>query len=498
MSLSVLEASFDLVGHVLGHGEQLTSDVVRDSKAVASEAAAFYSATTRGFSDAKRATPRFLRIVSEAGRIAASYRLHESAAPHMSPELRQRRMNRVHAANARRVYGLCIELGGGVLKLGQFLSCRMDLLPDAWVQALSGLQDNVPAQPFTEIAPYVEVELGAPLDTLFATFDPEPLAAASLAQVHAATLLDGTAVAVKVQRPGIDEIIETDIAAIRVAAGMLRGLLPEMDMETITRQLGVSLIEELDFQKEAANALELATCFKDDDRVIVPVPRPALSTGRILTMDRLNGRRITEFLDAEPGQRDTVLEVLIDCFCAQVLRHGVLHSDPHPGNFLVVDGPKGPRLALLDFGCVQRFPSEVRRAYAGLASAIVSRDFMRVAELLDVMGFQSADDKPDSLITFAQMFLEAFSEDLAGGLDSIDARAQLEKAMAMARTNPIVRIPQDFVMLGRVFGALGGLLMHYKPKINLFLILAPHLSHAMSTRAPHSRPEDGGPAARTA
>jgi len=160
----------------------------------------------------------------------------------------------------------------------------------------------------------------------------------------------------------------------------------------------------------------------------------------------------------------------------------VFHADPHPGNFLVVPDADGPRLVLLDFGCVARLEPGRQRAYADVATAVLARDPHRVAAALGLMGFETHTGDHDSLVTFAEMMLEQF-RDGAADLSTVDPRAQLERAMAVARANPVVTVPQDFVMLGRVFGSLGGLLMHYRPTINLFAIIAPHLAKAMARAA---------------
>ncbi len=483
----IVEASIDLVGNILDNVERLVSGVVRDSVDVARESEALYDAagdSLEAVRDAVRATPRFARIVGEGLRLVASYRVHEAKAGILSPEGAAAELEALHRANAKRLYELCVELRGGVLKLGQFISCRMDLLPRAYVEELSALQDRVPPVGFDAIRQRIESELGAPLEELFLELDPEPIAAASLAQVHAAVLADGTPVAVKVQVPGIEEIIEIDMAALRIVAGALGDTLPKMDMGTISKELTRSVRRELDFQSEAENAAEFARCFAGDENVVAPRVRDDLSSGRVLVMDRIDGERLLSYLDGcaergEEGVKDLkrIFEILVGSYCAQVLRHGLLHADPHPGNFLVCTGP---RVAFVDFGSVQRYTSETRRAYAELAGAILVQDQKKVADLLEVMGFRTRNGDSDSLLEFAEMMLELFRDNATVDLASIDPEEQLRRALEIGKRNPVVRIPQEFVMLGRVFAALAGLLLHYKPDINLFALIAPHLSSALA------------------
>ena len=484
---TVVNASLDLVGNLLGNVDRLVDEVCRDSSGVARESAALYDSAGEqvgAIQAAIRATPRFTRIVGEGIRIVASYRVLRSKAAMLSTEGAAAELEALHRSNAVRLRKLCVEMRGGVLKLGQFVSCRMDLLPPAYVEELATLQDRVPAVDSVAIIARVEEELGAPIASLFASFDPEPIAAASLAQVHGALLSDGTEVAVKVQLPGIEEILAIDLAALRVVSGLLGDLVPATDMTTIARELSRSVSRELDFVAEVGSATEFAAHFAGDEAVFVPRIFPAQSRGRVITMERVDGQRLTDYLDecetrgeAGASDRDRVFSILIGCFCQQILGDGLFHSDPHPGNFLVC---AGPRLAVLDFGSVERFSADVRRAYAELAGAILARDHAKMAELLAVMGFRTRSGESDSLREFAEMMLELFRDDSTIDLEGFDPQAQLERALEIARANPIVSVPHDFVMLGKVFAALGGLVFRYKPQINLFALIGPHLASALA------------------
>jgi ubiquinone biosynthesis protein len=485
----VFHASLDLVANVLENINQLVTDVREDSLEIARESEELYhSAGERAGNvrDAVRAAPRFGRILKEGLWVLASYRVHAAKARMLSPEGAAGELEALHRRNAERLRDLCLELRGGALKLGQFVSCRMDLLPEPYVVALSELQDRVPAVSYDAIAERIEHELGAPVDELFARFDEEPLAAASLAQVHAAELPDGTDVAVKVQVPGIEEIIEIDLAAMRVLASVFGEVFPGVDSVAITTELARSVREELDFTDEAENAAEFAANNAGRPGVVVARVIPELTCARVMTMERIDGERLTDFLDgcAERGEegaadRDRILGIMLESFCAQVLSQGLFHADPHPGNFLVCHRDDGPALAVLDFGCVQRFDAELRHTYARLVAATLARNEAEMGDLLAELGFRTEDGRPDGLIEIAHTMLELFAD---GGVDlsTIDPKEQLERAMRAARDNPIAEVPQHFVLLGRVFGALGGLLMHYRPNLDLFSIITPHMSTALS------------------
>jgi predicted unusual protein kinase regulating ubiquinone biosynthesis (AarF/ABC1/UbiB family) len=491
--VDVTEAVTTLVFNVVGNVERLVNDAVVDATQVARESEALYAAVARGtasVSAAIRATPRFSRVVQELTRLALAYRIHTLRARFMSPEAAEQARQELHRRWAERLYTLCIELRGGVLKVGQFASSRMDLLPAPYIEALSRLQDRVPPIPVEVIAARVEQELSAPPDELYDAFDPEPLAAASLAQVHAA-VLEGQPVAVKVQVPEIEKTVEIDLAALKVMAGVLQDLLlPHLDLRTVAKELERSIVKELDYEREARVAGELAASFADTPGVRVPRIHGARSSRRVLTMELCEGERLVPFLDAcEAGagersreQLDRVFEILLCTTCAQVLEHGLYQADPHPGNFLVAASPE-PVLALLDFGAFTRFPGEQRRSYAELAGAILGRDHERIAGKLRDLGFRTRSGDDASLLRFSEMLMDVFRPDPDVALADLDPQAAFEEALALARANP-VQIPHDFVLLGRVFAALGGLVLRYRPRLDLFALLAPYLAAAL---APASR-----------
>ena len=491
----VAATSAALVANLLGHVEQLVGDAVVDAASVARRCGGLWDVTAERAAElasALNATPRFARIAGELLRIIAAYRWHAAVsrprAELLGAAADAEALEALHARSAERLYQLCVELRGGVLKLGQFTSSRVDVLPRPYIVALSRLQDRVPPVSAHAIATRIEEELGDSPDALFARFDATPIAAASLAQVHAAQLTDGTPVAVKVQVPGIEAIVETDLAALRVVAPALRDLLPFLDIETIATELTRALRAELDFRAEAAHAAAFAECFAGDPDIVVPAVHGPLSSRRVLVLEHIAGERLIDYLDAcerrgDAGarDRDRLFEILIRSFCAQVLQHGLLHADPHPGNFLVLSGDSGPRLALLDFGCVQTYPAARRRAYAELALAVLAGDAARMSSAFEAMGFRSRDGSSEGLRAFADLLLDAFRADVSFAAREIDAQAAVERLLHMTRDNPIVTIPADFVLLGRVFTVLGGLLMRYRPRVNLFQLLMPQLLRAIQT-----------------
>lgn len=479
------------LGRLVGRFGQLVDDLATDSAAVAREAERLRDAAldrSQTLRDAVRAAPRFGRIVSEALLLVAAYRIHAltrgPGAEILGDVAADSARQRLDREGAQRVHDLCADLRGGVLKLGQLASARIDLLPEAYAASLGRLQDRVPPVPFEAIRNEVETALGAPLSALFESFEQTPMAAASLAQVHGAVLPGGDRVALKVLVPGIEEVVETDLAALRVVAPALREVWPGADLETLTRELGRSLREELDLSREAGNAARFARESAGDEGVVVPRVHAERSAGRVLCLERVDGERLPDWLAAcdargERGQadRDRLLEILVRTTSAQILDRGFLHADPHPGNFLVVEKGGRPGLAVLDFGAVLEIPPARRHAWASLVLAGVARDVPRTLALLRELGFSARGDQ-EALEAFATRLVAAVGPGGALAPGSGDAEARLRTLLELLHDSPIVGIPPDAVLLGRVMTALGGLLVRYRPRFDLFAAVAPFLLRA--------------------
>jgi predicted unusual protein kinase regulating ubiquinone biosynthesis (AarF/ABC1/UbiB family) len=280
------------------------------------------------------------------------------------------------------------RMGPTYIKLGQLLSTRVDLLPVAYTEALTRLQDDVEPFPFEQVIESVEVELGAPLRSLFSEFDEAPIAAASLAQVHRARTRNGREVVVKVQRPDVRETVRGDMEA-------LGALAEQADKHTETgRRYGIgdllaqfrrSLAGELDYRREAHHLVKFGELTADYEHLVVPQPVVELSSSRVLTMDYVPGRSVTSVgplglidLDTRP-----LVEELFSAYLKMTLVDGTLHADPHPGNILVTDDG---RLALLDFGMVTSVPRRMRDRIVKLLLAISDGDGEEAALVLAEMG----------------------------------------------------------------------------------------------------------------
>jgi predicted unusual protein kinase regulating ubiquinone biosynthesis (AarF/ABC1/UbiB family) len=334
---------------------------------------------------------RYRRILGFAARAFVQVWWYELVLPRLglasvAERTRGQRMLRL----AGRFRELAVELGGLMIKVGQFLSSRLDVLPPEITTELAGLQDEVPAVPFEQIRASAEAELGMPLERAFASFDPVPVAAASLGQAHRATLSASDAadtgldhVVVKVQRPGIDEIVAIDLSALRKVARWtqrVRLVRDRVDAPGLVEEFAETCHEEIDYLHEAGNAERFAACFADDPRVAAPAVVWERSTRRVLTLEDVTAIKIndTTALRAAGIDPAEVATVFADVMLDQVFTHSFVHADPHPGNIFVtpLDASAGTawRLTFIDFGMMAEVPDSIRSGLRTLVIAVASRD----------------------------------------------------------------------------------------------------------------------------
>jgi predicted unusual protein kinase regulating ubiquinone biosynthesis (AarF/ABC1/UbiB family) len=298
---------------------------------------------------------------------------------------------------ARQYRDLAVELGGVLIKLGQFMSIRVDVLPRVVTDELSGLQDEVPAERIEDIAAVVESEYEQPAGQVFSWFAPQPEAAASLAQVHRAQLLTGDEVVVKVQRPNIDTIVETDLQAIQTLFRWLKRYRPirrRVDLDRLYAEFSRTTRDELDFEAEGLNAEHFAEDFAGDDSVRIPRIYAESSTRRVLIMENVAHIKITDFeaIEAAGIDRREVAARLFDTYLKQVFINNFVHADPHPGNLFVepvqsflgspspADQAQGTpfRIVFVDFGMVATVPQRVRQHLQDYLLGFATKDTERM------------------------------------------------------------------------------------------------------------------------
>jgi len=387
---------------------------------------------------------------------------------------------------ARRYRALAVELGGLLIKLGQFLSIRVDVLPLEVTSELAGLQDEVPAERLPDIQAVIESEYGQPLDRVFARFTPEPLAAASLAQVHRARLLTGDEVAVKVQRPRIESIVETDLQAIRTTTRWLKRYGPirrRVDLDRLYEEFSRTTRNELDFVAEGENAERFAQNFADDPGVRIPRIYAASSTRRVLIMENMIGFKVTDSqaLAAAGIDQQEVARRLFDTYLRQVFVDNFVHADPHPGNLFIqplasLPGqPRGFRLVFLDFGMVATVPERVRQHLRDFLLGYASRDAARV-----VAAYQGAG----VLLPGADLArLEQAEAELMERYSGLTMRQAQELAMteweSMAREYRDIlyempfQLPTDLLFVGRAIAILFGIATTLDPDFDPWQAVEP-------------------------
>ncbi|HEX8385822.1 MAG TPA: AarF/ABC1/UbiB kinase family protein [Rubricoccaceae bacterium] len=447
---------------------------------------------------------RLVRAYGAALRIALSYLAFWAAAHLRGRAWADRARPALHRRNGRRLRRAILRLRGLFVKAGQLASALTTFLPDGFRAELEGLQDQVPAAPFEHVRARVRAELGAEPDALFATFDRAPVASASLAQVHRATLPDGRAVAVKVQHADIEGVAALDLRAIETILRVVGRLFGVRGLREQMRQIEAVIAEELDFEHEARNLAALAALFPGRPDVAFPEAVPERSSRRVLTTTWMDGTKSgdTVALDALGLDRTAVAERLLGAYAQMIFRDGLYHADPHPGNLLVrprADDPGGT-LVFLDFGAVARLTPDMRRGLAEMIAAVLARDPSRVTSALLTMGFEPTGDGRAAEAVAA--FVEGVHARVLDGLNplalrfddlslgfalSVQADAFGEMRAAGVSVRDLAgayRVPKDWILMERTALLLLGLGAALAPGLNPLRVLAPYVEPLARAAAP--------------
>ncbi len=389
---------------------------------------------------------------------------------------------------------MAIRMGGVMIKVGQFLSARVDVLPPEITEELAGLQDEVPAEDFTLIRALAEQELGAPLESRFEQFEPVPLAAASLGQVHRARLRPDAPeaarfqdVVVKIQRPFIEQLIEVDFSALRRFAGWLHLYEPirrRANIPALINELAGVVGREIDYIAEGKNAERFAENFAHRRRVHVPRVVTSLTTRRVLTLENVYAIKITDYdaITASGISRKDVAAVLFETYLKQIFDDQFFHADPHPGNLFVTpvpateEHPATWRLTFVDFGMVGHVPDHLREGLRALLIAIGTRNATKVVQAYQTLGvlLPSADIK---LLERAESQLF----DRFWGMSMSELRninhAEMHQFALQFRDlmyEMPFQLPHDLLLLGRTIAILSGMCTGLDPDFNVWQRLAPH------------------------
>ena len=444
---------------------------------------------------------RYWRIVLFFGRVVFGFVAWEVVGPRLglrrlAERTREQRLQRT----AARFRVLAIALGGLMIKLGQFLSSRLDVLPRSITNELSGLQDEVPAEELDALLSVATAELGGPVSEHFSWFDEEPLAAASLGQAHRARLRDADAdelgfrdVVVKIQRPHIQQVIEVDLAALRRVGRWLtryRPIASRANVPGLVEEFAHTSLNEVEYLAEAANAERFAENFDADARVKVPRIVWELTSRRVLTMEDVSAIKIADHaaITAAGIDRGQVATVRVESYLQQIFRDSFVHLDPHPGNLFVTPitdpapGEPAWKLTFIDFGMMGEVPENLRE---GLTEALISvglRDGARAVRSMEILNV---------ILPGADMHLierastEVFARFGGMSMDELVNVPPEEMIEFAGQFRELVfelpfQVPEDMLMLGRSVGILSGVATGLEPSFNVWAVLTPYAATLVS------------------
>jgi len=392
------------------------------------------------------------------------------------------------ASRAAELTALITELGPTFIKIGQALSIRADLLSPGYLKALSELQDRVPPFPTREADEIIEVELGKAVGLLFEAISDEPIASASLGQVYRARLRDGPEVAVKVQRPGMEERVALDLHLLRLGAGPAKTFITlvapfqqSQDFVGLIDEWGAGFVGELDYTAEAKNAEQFTVDIEKTPlagQVFAPTVISEVSTRKVLTTEWVEGVR----LESAPPQDVTRLcSIAMNTYLTMLLQTGILHADPHPGNLLYTEDG---RLCILDWGCVTALDPSLQISYIEHITHLVAGEYRLVAEDLIKIGFvpegKEAEFRRDEVVNVLGSVYSQWNA--GGGAAGVDVNGFLDDLQQLGdRFGGIIRVPPYFFYIARAFAVLEGIGLTIDPKYSVLKACMPYLSRRLLT-----------------
>ena len=399
----------------------------------------------------------------------------------------QAKLDRVNHRNARRIYRGILELQGLYIKVGQLISIMTNFLPEAFRSELEGLQDQVPPRSYDAIERCVRDEFSGrgPKD-LFEAFEEQPIASASIGQVHLARLQGGHRVAVKVQYPDLDRIVRADLRALRHIFGIINRFVPYQGLDAVYGEIRAIILQELDFSIEADNVEAIGRNFEGRADVGCPRVVRELSSRRVLTTEFVEGVKVNDLraLERLKVDRSKLTRLVIEAYCQQIFHHGIYHADPHPGNILVAEGPV---IHFVDFGAVATVSDGMRRGILLLLQGAINRDTTKIVNALREMGFIAHRGDPKVYDRVVDYFHARFQEEVkleSFNLKDIkfDPQRGLENLADLRRMNISLRditdtfhVPKEWILLERTVLLLMGLCTELDPNLNPMDVIRPHV-----------------------
>jgi ubiquinone biosynthesis protein len=440
---------------------------------------------------------RLYRAYSTTFRIVLSYAWLSLQRRFRTPERMQALTYAAHRRNAQRAREAIVELQGLFIKVGQLISIMANFLPEDFRRELEGLQDQVPPRPYADIEARLREEFGgrAPSE-VFAEFDPAPIASASIGQVHVARLRSGEKVAVKVQYPDIEEIVRTDLRALRRIFGLLGHFMPEWGFDTIYREIREMVLAELDYRAEADAVHRIGANFKGRPDVLTPRVISEHSTSRVLTLQWMDGTKVADLegLASEAIDRQRAARLVVEAYCQQIFIDGIYHADPHPGNLLLRAGAgpdDGPTLVFLDFGATAQVSQGMRKGMVSFLQGAITRDTGRIVSAMKDMGFISRRADPEVFDRVVAYFHDRLRSQLrVEGFSLKDIRFESETKLAtlldlrelnvsLADLRDAFHVPKEWVLLERTLLLLLGVCTTLDPEMNPLAAIQPYVEKFM-------------------
>jgi ubiquinone biosynthesis protein len=375
------------------------------------------------------------------------------------------------------------DLGPSFVKLGQIASTRPDLVPSDILGELRRLQDEVPPEPFDTVRAQVEAELGAPLEELYESFEAEPLASASVAQVHRARLKtsEGSVdVVVKVQRPDVRGVVERDVDLLYWLAHAIERSIPESKLYAPVKLVGEfdqAISAELDFGLEADHAERFARNFEDNRRVQFPRVYRQASARKVLTLEYLDGRKIYDAV-ASGFSGAAIAKLAVDMIVKQIFEDGFFHADPHPGNAFIMGEADQPTIAMIDLGLVGRLTPRMRDRTIDLMVAAVREDYRGMADALYAIGRPTKKIDREAYEAEVTMLAQKY---LGKQLGDIELSAMIRDLVYGARKYGL-EVPSEFLMVGKALMTIEGVGKEIYPELDVFEEVKPYFLKLMYQR----------------
>ena len=400
----------------------------------------------------------------------------------------------VHIRSANRLRKVFLELRGLFIKIGQLISILSTFLPDEFRKPLEDFQDHAPERPFSEIVKRVEEELKTPWNKHFSKIEEVPLASASIGQVHRGTLHNGDEVAIKVQHEHIPQLSEIDLDLFENVNNLSARIFKIKGMKEVASEVRAMIEEELDYGQEAKNMDLMQESIGSEENVIVPKIYKELSTDRLLVSGFCEGVKINNLqqLDAWGIDRQNLTKEVLELCCKMVLKDGLYHADPHPGNILVNE--KG-QMVWLDFGAIARLHPKMKKGLANLIEGVARQDTDEIVDALKFMGFvtrgEDAEKFAEKMIDAGQEFLENEVKMDGFNFNNIEfdpTSADFSKIINLISFKDIAntfQVPKDYILLNRMLILIMGLSGELAPKMNPIEVVRPYIKNMMLSDRDH-------------